>query len=248
MTVKKQSSSRHYTEKTRLLDLETLFQKIAAVLAFLNMGLAGAAFFQTVRARPILSVLAVLLAAEALLVLGALWFRKKWSDIEKAAGSDDLTGISNRASFEKTLEQEQRRAGRYHYPITLCILDLDNFRSYNEQFGTKRGDELLQQFALFLKSNVRSTDCVARYGSDEFCAILPHTDLVKAEKFVARVLAQAQEMLDASFSAGLTAYRAGETKGQLLMRAGLALHQAKREGKKRICCLVGGQDNTVLSL
>ncbi len=66
MIFKKQTSSRLYTEKTRLLDLETLLQKIAAVLAFLNMGLAGAAFFQTVRARPILSLLAVLLAAEAL--------------------------------------------------------------------------------------------------------------------------------------------------------------------------------------
>ena len=78
--------------------------------------------------------------------------------------------------------------------------------------------------------------------------MLPHTDLVRGQKFLARVLSESQEHLDASFSAGLTTYQAGEKQTEFLARLELALNAAKREGRKKIRALVSGQDaHAVLS-
>lgn len=171
-----------------------------------------------------------------------LVLRRRWLGFEQRLSCDDLTGLMNQVCFEETLEEELRRASRYHFALTLCFLDLDNFTSWNEQFGRDRGNDLLKRFSNFLRGNTRTSDIIGRSENDTFCIVLPHTDLVRSEKFLARLLTQAQEKVDMSFSAGITAYHAGETRGEFVSRAHLALDQAKREGKKRICCMIGGQD------
>lgn len=184
------------------------------------------------------------------LILGslALFFRRRWLAFERKLSCDDLTGLMNRIGFEQALEKEMRRAGRYHFPLTLCFLDLDHFTSFNEQFGRDRGNDLLKHFSNFLQGHARSSDILARSENDSFCVALPHTDLVRSEKFMSRLLIQAQEGKDISFSAGITSYQTGEGRKDFFSRAQLALNQAKREGKKRIRCIAGGQDNpTVLS-
>ena len=175
-------------------------------------------------------------------------FRKQWEKLEEQSSSDKLTGILNRHSFENILEEETRRAGRYRFPLSLCLLDLDNFRLFNDNFGSRRGDELLRDFSRFLRGNTRASDFLGRFENDTFCAILPHTDLVRSEKFLARVLANAEERIDCSFCAGVTSYQTGESKADFLSRARWALEQAKREGRRNIRCLVSGQDqHAVLS-
>ncbi len=155
-----------------------------------------------------------------------------WMGFDRAVNHDLQTGLFNRLHFEKLLETEMRRAGRYHYPATLCLLDLKN-----------RGPETLQRFAGFLRASVRITDLLARREGDEFYILLPHTDLVRSEKFIQRLLAQAQERLDCSFSAGLTAYHAGESREQLIERALAGLAEARRDGRGKIRCVISGQDS-----
>lgn len=167
----------------------------------------------------------------------------KWMDLERRSVTDPLTGVFNHVLFDEVLDEELRRAGRYHYPVTLCVLDLDDFRSYNTHFGRTQGDGLLHKFSVFLSGNIRFVDCLARYSNDEFCILLPHTDLLAAQTFITRILTGAEKELSASFSAGLTLYRTGETRAQFLMRAINALELAKRQGKKKICCVIGHDDH-----
>jgi GGDEF domain-containing protein len=96
------------------------------------------------------------------------YFRKKWVIAEKEALSDEITGLMNRVCFERLLEEEVRRAGRYHYPLSLCFIDIDEFRSYNEHFGMKAGDQMLQQLARLISGNIRFSDTAARFARDEF--------------------------------------------------------------------------------
>ncbi len=164
------------------------------------------------------------------------WVRAQWKN-RAAMEIDPLTGMFNRFALDKILNREVQIAARYRYPLTLCFFDLDDFRAFNYSFGNAKGDERLKQFSSFMNRAVRTSDYFGRYQNDEFFIVLPHTDIAHAEKFVQRVLAQAQEQLDCSFSAGLTAYLAGESKTQALVRATMALEQAKKNVARKICSM-----------
>lgn len=255
MKFTKQRLSKLADEGRRLFGLEGTIQKSAA---FLNLAaLLGVLYliFPIMGKEPrqsiksdivILGILLVFLAINYLQFLVMLRLRRKWMELERQSTYDGLTQTFNRACFDEILQEEVRRAGRYHYPLTLCLIDLDNFKSFNDTYGHTRADELLQRFSGLVQSSIRSTDCLARYGGDEFCILLPHTDLVRAEKFLKRLLMQMHEMLDSTFSAGVTSFRAGENKTEFLMRADLALYQAKREGKNRIRCMIGKDNSQVV--
>lgn len=182
-------------------------------------------------------------AANLVLWTAMFMAREVWKALDKQADHDPKTGLYHSAYFDKVLEKEVRRAGRYKYPLTLCRVDLDEFSSFNQHYGRRQGDMRLQQFADFMKAAIRNTDVLARFENDEFCILLPHTELVKAEKFISRLLAHTQERLDCSFSAGLTAYQTGESKFQFFHRGELALHQARQEGQKKVRCIVSGTDS-----
>ena len=255
MRFTKQRLSKLADEGRRLFRVEGTIQKSAAFLnlaAFVGILYLISPTFQR-RGTPqftsdliVLGLLLVLLGINYLQFLVMIRLRRKWMELEQQSTYDGLTHVFNRSCFEEILQEEIRRAGRYHFPLTLCLIDIDNFKSFNDNYGHTRGDELLQNFSRLAQSSIRSTDCVARYGGDEFCVLLPHTDLVRAEKFLSRLLIQVNEMLECSFSAGVTSYRAGENRTQFLMRADAALYQAKREGKNRIRCMIGRDDSHVV--
>lgn len=169
--------------------------------------------------------------------------RRKWYQLEQESIHDGLTQALNRSYFDEVLEDEMSRARRYGIPLSVCLLDIDNFKTYNDTHGHLKGDELLKDFARHIQGAIRSSDALARYGGDEFVVLLPHTDLISAEKFLARLLIGVQEWLDISFSAGITSSAPREDKAAFLARADLALYQAKREGKNRIRCMIG-EDGT----
>lgn len=166
--------------------------------------------------------------------------------LRRRVAYDKLTAILDRGSFNEKLSAEIRRAARYHFPLTVCLLDIDDFEEMNRKNGKYYGDEILQKFAQIALSHIRSSDLVGRSGRDEFLILLSHTDLNQAEKFLYRLYLQIQERLDHSFSAGITSYRPGEASQDMLKRSEQALERAKQEGQRKTRCLICKDDSRVV--
>jgi diguanylate cyclase (GGDEF)-like protein len=105
----------------------------------------------------------------------ALHNAKTVAELERLAGTDDLTGLANRRSFDDALRRYAGESKRHRSPLSLLLLDIDNFKEINDTHGHERGDEALRTFAAVLASRVRESDFVARLGGDEFAVLLPHT-------------------------------------------------------------------------
>jgi diguanylate cyclase (GGDEF)-like protein len=113
---------------------------------------------------------------------------KTLAELERLAGTDDLTGLANRRSFNEVLRTFAAAAQRHYSPLSLLLLDIDNFKEINDTYGHKRGDDALRALADVLRSRVRASDLIARVGGDEFAVVLPQTTSAEAAS-VARELA-----------------------------------------------------------
>ena len=187
---------------------------------------------------------------------------QSYMEIEKMAITDSLTGLYNYRYFHQRLMSEIARSSRYHNPLSLIILDLDDFKLINDNFGHLKGDEVLKSVALAIQSGIRrqdeaaimkniGIDIAARYGGEEFVFILPETRLagaivtaerlrqLLAEKMTAAInLANGDgkfQSITASF--GVTAHREGEGLEDFLKRCDQAMYAAKNQGKNRVCSI-----------
>lgn len=156
------------------------------------------------------------------------------------AETDGLTKAANRYCAEKKLQQECDRAWRFGNPLTLAIIDIDNFKEINDQRGHSAGDDVLSRVVELVQQHARPSDLVARWGGDEFMVILPETPLESAHTVVQRMgsqLASASllEGMTVTLSIGLAEYHRDDTPQQLTMRADQALYRAKQNGKNLIC-------------
>lgn len=113
-----------------------------------------------------------------------------YQQIKESSITDDLTGLYNHRLLKAQLERELKLAQRYGKFLSVILLDLDNFKDYNDNFGHLEGDEALKKIGNILKKNTRATDYPARYGGDEFAIICPNTSLEEAV-FVASKLQEA---------------------------------------------------------
>lgn len=152
---------------------------------------------------------------------------------------DGLTNVYNRRYFDEIIEKELQRAKRYAKPFSLLLLDLDNFKNFNDEFGHIAGDKLLVEFSNILVTNLRKIDFVFRYGGEEFVVFLPETDIEKAKALVERVLEKIRETLSVTASIGITEFipsrDAGKNAEDIVGMADKALYKAKDTGKDRYC-------------
>ena len=164
-----------------------------------------------------------------------------YAKLEQRLRIDELTGLFNRRHFEERLKEEIEQHSKYVGVFSLFMLDLDNFKTYNDLYGHPSGDKLLNQIGEIIKSCTRSIGQAFRYGGDEFIAILPQTTTENAYQVAEQVRGQiAEEMkrkaITVTCSIGLAGYPTdGVTSDQLINAADTALYYAKRTGGNRIC-------------
>lgn len=156
--------------------------------------------------------------------------------LESLGRTDSLTGLPNRRSLEERLDIERTIAGRREEPLSLAMIDLDDFKAYNDAHGHQAGDELLQRFAIALRATVRASDFVARYGGEEFCLLLPNTAVSGADALLDQMRSTLRSLPLSdlpAFSAGIAAWDGPESPADLMKRADRALYVAKSRGKNR---------------
>jgi diguanylate cyclase (GGDEF)-like protein len=156
--------------------------------------------------------------------------------LEDLGRTDGLTGLPNRRALEDHLEQAHLAARRRGEQLSVVMIDLDNFKIFNDSFGHLAGDDLLRSYAARLRSRLRSTDFVARYGGEEFLVVLPGTDADGAERAFAelhRTFRHADDLSGVTFSAGVAAWDGAESTDELISRADRALYAAKAGGRDR---------------
>ena len=155
---------------------------------------------------------------------------------------DPLTGTLNRRGFDAAFARESARARRSSSPLSLALLDVDNFKQLNDRHGHNAGDQALVHLARVVKETLRPNDVVARHGGEEFVIMLPDTGLAEAEAAIVRLQRELtkrfflhhNERLLITFSAGVTEWLQAEEQSTVLGRADAAQYRAKASGKNRV--------------
>jgi len=185
-----------------------------------------------------------LILAVTIIVL-AVMFRNAQHELAAVAVTDELTGLANRRCFDQTLQLEWQRAARTNTPLALLMIDVDNFKTFNDQHGHWKADEMLKAFGQILKScSARPGDLAARYGGEEFAVILPNTDTasatVVAERIRVSMLERAQNVDSPTVSIGVASVRPRPDRNAtaLIKAADTALYRAKANGRNRFETLI----------
>ncbi|WP_306390214.1 GGDEF domain-containing protein [Methylophilus aquaticus] len=155
---------------------------------------------------------------------------------------DQLTGVLNRRGMDEAFNTEIARFQRGGEPLSVALLDIDNFKLLNDQHGHAAGDSALKHLATVIKRTVRPTDIVTRMGGEEFVVLLPNTFLEEAVVTMSRLqraltkeyfLGNNQKML-ITFSAGVALFQKADDMSSILLRADQAMYLAKKTGKNRV--------------
>ena len=158
---------------------------------------------------------------------------------KSAAQHDGLTGLFNRAAFEERAVEEHARWERQGTPLSLIIWDIDHFKNINDTFGHQAGDRVLKAIADLLRSHVRQTDFVTRYGGEELVVLMPATAQSTAMSVAEQLrttlenarFRYSERTVQVTASCGVTEFRAGDSVLSAFKRADEALYEAKSGGR-----------------
>jgi diguanylate cyclase (GGDEF)-like protein len=164
-----------------------------------------------------------------------------FDQVKSMATRDELTGLHNYRYFKETLHYEVERSRRYHTPLSLLFLDIDDFKQINDTLGHLQGDAILREVAAILKSGIRLADLLCRYGGDEFVLLMSQTPLEQAELLAERLrrliaqspLTQSGQGPGVTVSIGVAGLTSGMSMEDLIEAADGALYRAKEAGKNR---------------
>ncbi|MEE8444014.1 MAG: GGDEF domain-containing protein, partial [Alphaproteobacteria bacterium] len=171
--------------------------------------------------------------------------RKKLKNVSRAARTDALTDLANRKYFAKRLREAAKEATETKNPLALLMLDVDNFKEVNDNWGHLVGDHVLRLISKTLVESIKGRDLAARYGGDEFAVVLPNTRLKDASTLAEQIRKTistkklslkntGESIRGITASIGVAAYRHGETLDELIHRADQALYSAKNDGRNRV--------------
>jgi two-component system cell cycle response regulator len=174
-----------------------------------------------------------------------------------AAQTDKLTGLFNYSYFRQFLDLEIKRCKRQKHSLSLIMIDIDDFKNYNNQFGPLEGDRLIKELGQVIKASIREIDVLARYGGEEFILALPYTDIANAQSVAERILSKVDDTFDPrktdqckdkmTVSMGISSYNdALHCSDDFIKNTENALFQCKREGKNGLC-VFNADLNSVLS-
>ena len=191
-----------------------------------------------------LSLLEIIGPQVALALERAEW-QERATEFQLMSITDSLTGLPNRRYLEERLAEELNRSKRYDYPMSFLMIDIDDFKAYNDKNGHQAGDVALQITAHCLKGALRSVDIASRYGGEEFCILLPQTGMVEAGAIADRIRhrvsttefphGKAQPLGHVTISVGVSTFLKNiDTSENIIAAADRALYQAKSKGKDRI--------------
>jgi diguanylate cyclase (GGDEF)-like protein len=164
---------------------------------------------------------------------------------------DWLTKLWNYGRFQEHLSYELDKANIENSQLSLVMIDVDNFKIYNDTFGHMAGDEALRRISAILKTKSRKFDLAARYGGEEFGIIMPKTSKENARLFAERIRIDIEKLYQdrpemknmkcPTISSGISTFKEdASTKDELISRADLALYEAKRNGKNQTCLYTSG--------
>lgn len=181
----------------------------------------------------------------------------RMAEIRSESLKDPLTGLANRRAFSESLANGIGEAESDQTPLALLMMDIDHFKSFNDNFGHQLGDEVIRLVAGCAKANIKGKDTAARYGGEEFAVVLPSTQLkdgqvlaeqirkvVAGQKIVRK--ASRESLGSVTISIGVSQYRPGEAEEDFIARADAALYAAKHTGRNCVC--VEDADNNVINL
>ena len=170
--------------------------------------------------------------------------RELQKQLHDQAIRDSVTGVYNRRYLDEILSLELARAKRKGYPLSIIMLDIDFFKKVNDSFGHKAGDDVIIALGRLLMSQTRGSDCVSRYGGDEFVMVMPEMAAEHAlqraelwrEAFKAMVYQIGEKVVQVTVSLGISTFpENGSDSETLLKEADAALYQAKTTGRDRTC-------------
>jgi diguanylate cyclase (GGDEF)-like protein len=191
-----------------------------------------------------LSLLEIIGPQVALALERAEW-QERATEFQLMSITDPLTALPNRRYLEERLMEELNRSRRYDFPMSFLMIDIDDFKAYNDKNGHQAGDLALQITAHCLKAALRSADVASRYGGEEFCILLPQTALAEAGAIADRIRlrvsathfphGKTQPLGRVTVSIGVSTFsEMVNTSENIIAAADRALYQAKNMGKDRV--------------
>ncbi len=197
--------------------------------------------YHNVKKNLYLNLLLMVFVAALLFIISSFILKNFKKEMEFIAGTDDLTGTANRRELIKQYNLFRYRSERYDTQFSLIMIDLDNFKEINDNYGHLAGDRILKSIAEIVKSEIRPVDVLSRWGGDEF-VILLESSIKEASLTAERIknafrsiaIGAESNQVNVTVSMGITEYEKEETLEELTRKADYALYQSKENGKNCI--------------